>query len=65
MRQLLASGENGKAPVVTLNSGYQMPIVGIGTYSLTDEECVNAVVWTPQSGVRLIDTAYMYHNEEA
>lgn len=61
----LASGENGKAPMVTLNSGYEMPVAGIGTYSLTDEQCVNSIVSALQSGVRLIDTAYMYHNEEA
>lgn len=61
----LESGKNGKAPTVTLNSGYKMPIAGIGTYSLLDEECVNSIVSALQSGVRLIDTAYMYHNEEA
>lgn len=27
---------------VTLNSGYEMPIYGIGTYSLSNEECVNS-----------------------
>lgn len=48
---------------VTLNSGYEMPINGIGTYSLQDEECVNSVSEALSRGVRLIDTAYMYHNE--
>lgn len=28
---------------VTLNSGYEMPIMGLGTYSLSDEECYNSV----------------------
>lgn len=50
---------------VTLNSGYQMPIYGIGTYSLTDRECVDSVAAALENGVRLIDTAYMYHNEES
>ena len=50
---------------VTLNSGYEMPILGIGTYSLTDEVCVNALSEALSRGVRLIDTAYMYHNEES
>ena len=27
---------------VTLNSGYEMPIMGLGTYSLSDEECYNS-----------------------
>ena len=50
---------------VTLNSGYEMPIYGLGTYSLTDEECVRSVTAALENGVRLIDTAYMYHNEES
>ncbi|MFQ6792305.1 MAG: aldo/keto reductase [Thomasclavelia sp.] len=49
---------------VTLNDGNLMPINGIGTYSLTDEVCYNSIISALDSGVRLIDTAYMYHNEE-
>ena len=49
---------------VTLNSGYTMPIHGLGTYSLHGEECVNAVKSALASGVRLIDTASAYGNEE-
>lgn len=49
---------------VLLNSGYYMPINGIGTYSLLDETCVSSVKEALKVGVRLIDTAYMYHNEE-
>ena len=48
---------------VTLNSGYEMPVMGLGTYSLSDEECYNSVTALLQAGGRLIDTAYMYHNE--
>lgn len=59
----LASGENGRAPVVTLNSGYEMPVAGIGTYSLHGQECIDAVTWALESGVRLIDTAHAYGNE--
>ncbi len=50
---------------VMLNSGYEMPIMGLGTYSLLDDTCVESVKAELQSGGRLIDTAYMYHNEEA
>lgn len=50
---------------VLLNSGYEMPIYGIGTYSLTGDTCVESVTAALNSGVRLIDTAYMYHNEES
>lgn len=48
---------------VTLNSGYKMPVYGIGTYSLLDEECINSVSTALENGVRLIDTAHMYHND--
>ncbi len=50
---------------VMLNSGYEMPSIGLGTYSLLDDTCVESVKAELQSGGRLIDTAYMYHNEEA
>ncbi len=59
----LESGENGCAPTVTLNSGYEMPVLGIGTYSLHGETCVNSVLSALGQGVRLIDTAHMYGNE--
>ncbi|MDE6758734.1 MAG: aldo/keto reductase [Clostridia bacterium] len=60
----LASGENGKAPTVMLNSGYEMPILGLGTYSLTGNTCKNSVLSALSQGYRLIDTAYMYGNEQ-
>ena len=50
---------------VLLNSGYEMPIMGLGTYALDYETCVNSVKALLENGGRLIDTAYMYHNEEA
>ena len=50
---------------VMLNSGYEMPIMGLGTYSLDHDTCVNSVKALLQNGGRLIDTAYMYGNEEA
>lgn len=50
---------------VLLNSGYEMPIMGLGTYSLSDEQCVGSVTALLEAGGRLIDTAYMYHNEAA
>ncbi len=59
----LESGTNGNAPTVTLNSGYEMPVLGLGTYSLTGDTCKASVLSALNSGVRLIDTAYMYGNE--
>lgn len=50
---------------VLLSSGYEMPIMGLGTYALSDEECYNSVTTLLENGGRLIDTAYMYHNEAA
>ena len=66
------SGEEASAPVfdfesrtVMLNSGYEMPIAGLGTYALSDEECYNSVTALLEAGGRLIDTASYYGNEEA
>lgn len=56
---------NLETATTTLNSGYEMPIMGLGTYSLSDEECYNSVTALLKAGGRLIDTAYMYHNEAA
>ena len=61
----LARTFNFETRTVTLNSGYEMPIMGLGTYSLSDEECYNSVTALLNAGGRLIDTAYMYHNEAA
>lgn len=59
----LESGTNGNAPTVRLNSGYDMPILGIGTYSLHGETCINAIHAALECGVRKIDTATFYGNE--
>ncbi len=56
---------NFETHTVLLNSGYEMPIMGLGTYSLSDEECYNSVTALLEAGGRLIDTAYMYGNEAA
>ncbi len=55
---------NFETKSVTLNSGYEMPLNGIGTYSLTGDTCYDSIISALESGVRLIDTAYMYGNEE-
>ena len=71
-----SAGENSvkgsSAPVfdfesrtVTLNSGYEMPAAGLGTYALSDEECYNSVTALLEDGGRLIDTASYYGNEES
>ena len=63
------SSETEKADTVsktvTLNSGYEMPVAGLGTYSLDHDTCVRSVMAHLKNGGRLIDTAYMYGNEDA
>jgi len=49
---------------VILNSGYEMPINGLGTYSLHGDTCINSVKSALENGVRLIDTASAYGNEQ-
>jgi len=56
---------NFETKTVRLNSGYEMPIMGLGTYSLSDKECATSIAAFLRSGGRLIDTAFMYHNEAA
>ena len=56
---------NFDTKTVKLNSGYEMPVIGLGTYSLKDDICVNSVSAALKNGYRLIDTAYIYHNEES
>lgn len=54
--------ENG---IVRLNSGYDMPIVGLGTYALSHDECVASVEALFENGGRLIDTASFYGTEKS
>lgn len=49
---------------VKLNSGYYMPINGLGTWSLYNDTAFNSVYNALKIGVRLIDTAQYYGNEE-
>jgi len=54
------------SPLVTLNNGLEMPILGFGVFQMTDpEECERCVHDAIQAGYRLIDTAASYENEEA
>ena len=49
---------------VKLNSGYYMPTNGLGTWSLYGDTAYNSVYNAIKNGVRLIDTAQYYGNEE-
>lgn len=59
----LASGSNGNAPTVALNSGHAMPVAGIGMFQLSQDQAYASVTAALAAGVRLIDTAYAYQNE--
>ena len=48
---------------VRLNSGYDMPILGLGMFALSDSQAENSTYWALKSGFRLIDTARIYGNE--
>ena len=48
---------------VLLNSGYEMSILGLGTWTQDDETAEESVYTALQDGYRLIDTAQYYGNE--
>ena len=48
---------------VLLNNGIEMPILGIGTFALSDSEAEESVYWALKDGYRLIDTARIYGDE--
>lgn len=51
---------------VTLNNGVEIPILGFGTYQITNpQEAEQAVIDAIKAGYRHIDTAQSYLNEEA
>ena len=54
---------NFEKQTVLLNSGYEMPIIGLGTWTQSDDEAENSVYHALKSGMRLIDTARYYGNE--
>ncbi len=58
------SSFNLETGTVMLNSGYEMPVLGIGMFRLSQSEAENSVYWALSDGYRLIDTAKIYGNEE-
>ncbi len=50
---------------VPLNSGREMPVLGLGMFSLSDAQAENSTYWALKAGFRLIDTARIYGNEDA
>lgn len=50
-------------PDIVLDDGTRFPELGLGTYNLTGEEGVAAILAAIESGYRLLDTAVNYGNE--
>ncbi len=50
-------------PTYTLNDGTTLPAIGLGTYGMTGEEGIAAIVSGIEAGYRLLDTAVRYENQ--
>jgi len=46
-------------------NGARLPALGLGTWTLREDACSEAVQWALEAGYRHVDTAAMYGNEEA
>lgn len=63
-KQTLKSDSKGATmQTLTLNNGVTMPLLGLGTYSLTGSAGQKAMSEAIEVGYRLFDSAQMYHNE--
>ncbi|VDK17482.1 unnamed protein product [Anisakis simplex] len=50
--------------VAKLNTGFALPLIGLGTYKVTGQETVTNVIDAAlRAGYRMFDTAKYYHNE--
>jgi len=47
-----------------LNDGREIPVLGFGTWELTNDEAYKAVRWALEAGYRHIDSADWYQNEQ-
>ena len=54
----------GKIMTVQLNSGYAMPMLGLGTWTQNNTNAAESVYVALKNGYRLIDTARYYGNEK-
>jgi len=54
-----------QVPELTLNDGYQMPAVGLGTFQVRGGQGVNQILAAIRDGYRSLDTATNYDNEGA
>ncbi|MFD1125060.1 aldo/keto reductase [Lentilactobacillus raoultii] len=52
-----------KIPNITLNDGYKLPALGLGTYQIRGGEGVQQILAAIKDGYRALDTATNYDNE--
>ncbi|EYC03879.1 hypothetical protein Y032_0091g2473 [Ancylostoma ceylanicum] len=50
-------------PTIKLSSGYDMPMLGLGTWQSAPGQVAKAVEMAVKAGYRLIDCAYLYENQ--
>ena len=50
-------------PTITLNDGFEIPQLGLGTYQIPPEDTTEATLRALEIGYRHIDTAQMYRSE--
>jgi len=55
---------DGTPKTVVLNTGFRMPVLGLGTWTLRGEIAETAVLEALKAGCRLVDTAKYYGNEK-
>ncbi|MFM7597947.1 MAG: aldo/keto reductase [Actinomycetota bacterium] len=51
------------APLVQMNDGRSIPVIGFGVWQVPDDVVVDATLKALEVGYRHIDTAYLYYNE--
>lgn len=63
MNTPLSQKSSGEKRSVELSNGFELPLVGLGTYAMLGRSCVRSVGQALRSGYRLVDTASRYSNE--
>ena len=51
-------------PKKILSDGFEIPIIGFGTWQLKGKQCINVLKKALEIGYRHIDTAYAYYNQK-
>ena len=56
---------NISTPLKKLNNGNSIPVIGLGTYMMTESKATSVVYEACKKGYRHFDTAVLYQNESA